>query len=116
MPLIWRGMKIDGDRPRLDGGLFSSARALALARMMTLTLMESVCTPRAGRDVCFSKRGRSTSASPPTSPARRLPDDFRGECAEQCALLVDGKGAFAENQVAERCLRLDQMTRETRIR
>ncbi len=110
MPLIWRGMKIDGDRPRVGRG------PICLGVRVGPGENDDINSDGDGF-VYPGRGGMSVSPSVDALPSHRLPrrlrhaypdrfPDASGPNGLRCWSM--GKGAFAEDQVAERLfLRLD---------
>ncbi len=110
MPLIWRGMKIDGDAPEIGRGPLHLGVRVGPGENDDINPDGDGCVHpgRGGMSV-----SPSVDALPPHRLSRRLhnayPDRFPDASAPnnvRCWSM--GKGAFAEDQVAERLsLRLD---------
>ena len=110
MPLIWRGMKIDGDRPQVGRGANSLGVRVGPA-------VNDDVDPDADGFVHPGHGGMSVSPNPEAMPPHRLPRRLRQKYPDRfpeatasnglfCWWL--GKGAFVADQVAEHLrLRLD---------
>src|SRR5262249_49399053 len=110
MPLIWRGMRIDGDRPRVGRGPTSLGVRVGPSENDDIN-------PDVDGFVYPGRGGMSVSPSVDALPTHRLPRRLRVAYPDRfpdasgpnglCCWWM-GKGPFSEDQVADHlCLRLD---------